>query len=82
MHIEDQIIRENMKSSKSFKMNVKMLVPESELIKEDRNEHQDIVQDRTIYADTEEEALYEFHTTVPIACVDHFEVTAEEVTRG
>ncbi len=61
---------------KFYRITVTQLVPTHELDPDD----QDIEGTYTSFsADSEEEALTEFHSSVPIDNLDHFQITCERV---
>jgi len=62
--------------NKIFIITVKQLIPTDKLAWDDNNPH--LAGDHIISADTEEEALDLFHSTIPIKVLDDFEITAKE----
>lgn len=64
---------------KTFKITVKKLVNVDKLIKEDKTDWRKIVGDHEFEATDKEDALDAFHSNVPIACLDHFEISCEEI---
>lgn len=63
---------------KLYAIKVRRIVDVDRLIKEDRDEWEQIVGIHRFEAENEDHALDEFHETIPIACLDHFEIEVIE----
>lgn len=61
---------------KEFTVTVEQIVSDEELDLDDLDEMP--AGTYSYHAMTEEEALDEFHLDIPIACLEHFEITVEE----
>ena len=68
-----------MKRIYQYKITIKQLASDSDL------DHDDLIDNPsgTVYLEavTENAALDEFHETIPISCLDHFEITIKK-TKG
>jgi len=60
----------------TYIITVKQLVPDDQLDPDDQVDNPS--GEHTEEADSKEEALDQFHGSVPIACLDHFEITCTE----
>lgn len=60
-----------------FSIMVKQLVPDRELDYDDLQENPS--GEYIVEGEDEEDALDEFHHTVPIACLDHFDIEVRKV---
>lgn len=61
---------------KTFKITVTQLVPDSELDHDDKEENP--AGEHIRRSATQDEAMDDFHNSVPIACLDDFDITIEE----
>lgn len=61
---------------RKFEIEVMQTVPDEDLDIEDREESP--IGKYTIIANSEDEALDEFHATVPISCLEHFDITINQ----
>ena len=64
---------------KWYQITVKQIVPTECLCAEDDAENPK--GEHSIFALSKTEALDEFHATIPISCLEHFEVSIEEMQK-
>lgn len=65
---------------KRFKVTVKQIAPDEALDHDDREENPS--GEHFVEEVSEDAALDEFHATVPIACLDDFDISIEEMMDG